>query len=235
MSDRTIVILQPGYLPWLGFFEQLYQSDVFVVYDDVQYDKNGWRNRNRIKTAQGWQWLTVPVLLKGQHTPIIKDIRIHNSVPWSSKHMEAIRQNYSKAPFFKEYFPALETLYQRPWEWLIELDMHFILLFAELLGLKREFRFASELGVTGGKTERLVFICRHLEGTRFYEGAAGQNYIDEALFAQHQVKLNYQRYDHPHYRQLHGEFIPYMSIIDLLFNHGAESLAVLTHASEVKV
>src|SRR5579859_970571 len=100
---RTIGILQPGYLPWLGFFEQVYRSQLFVIYDDVQYDKHSWRNRNRIKTAQGPQWLTVPVLISGKNRPLVKNVEIDNSSNWRVKHRTSIRQNYSKAAYFEQY------------------------------------------------------------------------------------------------------------------------------------
>src|SRR5579871_2996712 len=115
MSERIAAILQPGYLPWLGFFEQMYRSSVFVVYDDVQYDKHSWRNRNRIKTAQGWQWLTVPILTSGQNKPSNREVLIDNSHNWRTKHSASIRQHYSKATYFDECFPALDTLYGREW------------------------------------------------------------------------------------------------------------------------
>jgi hypothetical protein len=229
MTGHTVAILQPGYLPWLGFFEQMYRSQTFVVYDDVQYDKHGWRNRNRIKTAQGWQWLTVPVLTSGQNKPTNKEVRIDNSTDWRIKHSTSIRQHYSRAKYFDVYFPALEAVYQREWKYLIDLDMVLIRQIADWLGLQRDLRFASELNISGGQTERLVSICVHLGADTFYEGAAGKNYIDASLFEASQIKLMYQNYDHPVYDQLYGDFVPYMSIIDLLFNQGELSLDILTH------
>jgi len=133
-----IGILQPGYLPWLGFFEQMYRCDLFVLYDDVQYDKEGWRNRNRIKTANGVQWLTVPVLMKFSDYPLITDIQINNEVNWRKKHFASIRQNYGKAPFFNDYEGLFEEAYSRDWDFLIDLDLYFIMKLAECLGMKEK-------------------------------------------------------------------------------------------------
>jgi hypothetical protein len=225
-----IVILQPSYLPWSGYFDQMFKSDAFVIYDDVQYDKHGWRNRNRIKTARGPQWLTVPVLIKGRNSPINREVEINNTVSWQTKHLRSIVQNYSKAPFFKPTLDLVQNILERQWRFLIDLNMAFIQMIVEQLGLDTKIYFSSELKIpNAGKTERLIEICRYFRADTFLEGDAGKEYIDERLFARADVQLEYHGYQHPVYRQLHGDFIPYMSVIDLLFNHGADSLGILTH------
>jgi len=223
-----IGILQPGYLPWLGFFEQMYISDVFVIYDDVQYDKEGWRNRNRIKTAHGIQWLTVPVIVKFDAHPLITEVMIDNKMNWGKKHFSSIQQNYSKAPFYRKYISMFEDAYSKKWQYLIDIDMHFILKLSASLGIdcSKIIRY-STLNVGGSKIERLINICKLFKADTFYEGAAGKNYIDEDYFESHGIMVEYQDYKHPTYNQLYGDFVPYLSIIDLLFNHGDESLAVL--------
>ncbi len=226
-KKKVAVILQPGYLPWLGFFEQMYRSDVFIFYDDVQYDKNGWRNRNRIKTPQGEQWLTAPVLISGQNRPLIKDVLIDNKTDWAKKHLKAISQNYSKAPFLNKYFGFFEEILLKKWERLIDLDVSLIEKINEILNIKREIKFSSQLGISGGKTGRLINICRKLEGTHFYEGATGKDYIDEKEFESAGVIVEYQDYKHPIYQQLYGQFIPYLSVIDLIFNQGERSLDII--------
>ncbi len=228
-------ILQPGYLPWLGFFEQVARCDVFVLYDDVRYDKDGWRNRNRIKTANGAQWLTVPVVVRFDQQPLISEVRIDNKTNWRKKHLASIRQNYSKAPFFKDYIGVFEEAYSTDWEYLADLDMHFILKLCGCMGLggKKILR-SSTLGIEGGKIDRLVAICRRLGSDSFYEGAAGKNYIEESAFEAGGIRVEYQDYKHPVYNQLYGDFIPYLSAIDLLFNHGVESLSILTNEKSVK-
>jgi hypothetical protein len=224
-----IGILQPGYLPWLGFFEQLYRSDLFVMYDDVQYDKQSWRNRNRIKTAHGTQWLTVPILFKFQNASLVKEVQIDNKQQWKKKHLRAIRLSYSKTPFYKSYIDIFEEAYSREWEYLVDIDLYFIKELADCLGLgDRKIVRSSTLHIGGNRLERLVNICKRFQADTFYEGAAGRNYIDEGYFEKQGITVEYQDYHHPVYKQLYGDFVPYLSVIDLLFNHGDGSLAILT-------
>lgn len=229
-----VAILQPGYLPWLGFFDQMYKSDVFVIYDDVQYDKHGWRNRNRIKTAQGMQWLTVPVLTMGQDNPLVKEVLINNKVDWRRTHLKTIKQNYSRAPFLNTYFGMFEEIYSKEWKYLIDIDMTFIFTLMEELGLTTKIKFSSSLGIMGKSTQRVIDICLYLKASEYLSGDAAKDYLDESLFFQNDIKLEYHHYQHPVYNQLYGEFIPYLSVIDLLFNHGNESLDILTHNKSVK-
>lgn len=226
-TKRTAVILQPSYLPWLGYFAQMHKSDVFVVYDDVQYDKHSWRNRNRIKTPQGAQWLTVPVCTKGRDWPSNREVTIDNAQSWRKKHLQSIKQSYARAPFFKDYVGIFEGIYERDWTYLIDLNMACLTAMTEALGLKREIRFSSELEVEGERVDRLIEICRKVGATDFYEGAAGRDYIDDARFAAAQLGIEYQDYQHPTYPQLHGEFVPFLSVADLLFNCGPRSLEIL--------
>jgi hypothetical protein len=228
-SERRIGILQPVYLPWVGYFEQIHRSHVFVFYDDVQYDKNGWRNRNKIKTAQGWQWITVPVLTKGLGWQKIREVRIDNNVNWREKHLTTIRQSYARAPYFKKYISIFEEIYAKEWEFLLDVDMAFLYKMMEILDLSREIYLSSQLNISGEPTERLIAIIKHFGGNYFYEGAAGKAYIDEVLFEANDVRLEYQDYQHPTYPQLHGEFISHMSIIDLLFNCGERSLEIIVN------
>lgn len=243
----------------------MYKSDAFIVYDDVQYDKEGWRNRNRIKTANGVQWLTIPVLLRFEAHPLICEVKIDNKVNWRKKHLLSIRQSYSKAPYFKKYIEIFDEAFSREWDYLADIDMHLILKLAECLGMadKKIIRSSTlntekagtgidtgigkgigigkgtgkETGIgeegkgidSSNKMERLVRICKVFEADTFYEGAAGRNYIDDNYFAGHGIKMEYQDYKHPVYSQLYGEFVPYLSVIDLLFNHGDESLNIITN------
>ncbi|MFZ5652548.1 MAG: WbqC family protein [Bacillota bacterium] len=228
-----IGILQPGYLPWLGFFEQLYRSDIFVIYDDVQYDKNGWRNRNRIKTPNGIQWLTVPVLLKGDSKSLIRDVKINNQESWRKKHCQSIKTNYSKSKFYNHYFYLFEKVYSKEWNFLIDLDMELIYVLCDLLGLKRKIVYSSDLGVQGDKNERLIKICKKFGASIFYEGHAGKDYIDKKVFIESGIEVKFQDYRHPEYNQLYGDFVPYLSVIDLLFNEGDSSLKILTKEQEL--
>lgn len=227
MSLKTIGVLQPGYLPWLGFFEQLHRCDVFVIYDDVQFEKGSWRNRNRIKTPQGSNWLTVPVLSKSRGAQPIKDIEINQSVPWQTKHFKTIAQNYSKAPFYDLYIEGLRKILMQSFKFLIDIDMQLIDWLAEHLGISTPIIFSSELGISGNGVQRLIDIINHLGGDCFYEGQAGKNYIDDSEFNDAGINIIFQDYRHPVYPQLYGNFVSHLSALDLLFNCGRESRAIL--------
>jgi hypothetical protein len=216
----TIVVLQPGYLPWLGFFDQLRRADVFVYYDDVQYDTHGWRNRNRIKTPQGPAWLTVPVRHSGLNKPRIIDVEIDARAPWARKHVASIRQAYAAAPFADRYLPELEELLHRRWVRLVDLDIAVAEAMAAWLGLRRRVELSSQLGIGGGQSERLLGICRHFGASTYLSGAAAREYLDVPLFERHGIAVEWQDYAHPVYPQLHGAFVPYLSAIDLLLNCG---------------
>jgi hypothetical protein len=226
-NDTTLVVLQPGYLPWLGFFDQVYRSDIFVFYDDVQFDKNGWRNRNRIKSPAGPHWLTVPVRVNSLEQRIF-ETEIDDRQPWARKHLGTIRQFYAKAPYLKRYLPELEgVLMGRSWERLIDLDVAVIELMCRWLGIERRMLRSSELGATGERSERLLNICLSQGASRYLSGSAARSYLDTELFSDHGVEVEWQDYQHPVYAQQHGEFIPFLSALDLLLNCGDESAAII--------
>jgi hypothetical protein len=227
----TIVVLQPGYLPWLGFFDQLRRADVFVYYDDVQYDKHGWRNRNRIKTQTGPLWLTVPVRHGGLGLPVIREVEIDTRTDWARKHVASIRQAYARAPFLGDYLPALEELLHRRWQRLVDLDVAVVDLMASWFGLTRRIERSSALNIGGDKTERLVNICRHFGGSTYLSGAVAQDYLDEAWFERNGIAVEWQRFEHPVYPQLHGPFIAYLSALDVVLNCGADAAAILAAAA----
>jgi hypothetical protein len=222
---KIVGILQPGYLPWLGFFEQMLRSDIFVIYDDVQYDKHGWRNRNRVKGPDGPVWLTVPVRIKGLNKPAINEVAIDPAQPrWAKKHCQTLRQLYGKAPFLGEYLPRLEETLLKPWEKILDLDLALIRLIADWLGLNSELVLSSTLSCRAeDPTVRLVEICRAVGADIFYEGSSGKNYLDLPRFAAAGIQVVFQEYECQPYPQLYGGFISHLSIVDLLFNCGPES------------
>jgi hypothetical protein len=219
------VILQPSYLPWRGAFDQIHRGDVFVFLDDVQYDRRGWRNRNRIKTAGGPRWLTVPVHAKGTHEGLlIKDVKICREGDWQSKHARAIRHSYARSPFFDRVWPILAPFYDRPFERLVDLTVSSTVALAEALGIgDTRFVRSSELGVEGGRTERLLRICQHLRADHYLTGPAARGYLEERRFDDAGITVEYMTYDYPDYEQLHGRFEPSVSVIDLLFMKGPEA------------
>jgi hypothetical protein len=219
----TIVVLQPGYFPWLGFFDQMRRADVFVYYDDVQFDKHGWRNRNRIKSADGPGWLTVPVRHSGLGKPQINEIEIDARTPWPRKHVGTIRQCYGGAPYLGRYLPELTELLMRPWGLLVDLDLAVAALLANWLGLRPRIERASALGIGGTKTGRLVAICRHFGAARYLSGNAAQTYLDVDEFVREGIDVEWQNFQHPVYPQQHGDFVPGLSALDLLLNCGDDS------------
>lgn len=227
-----MVVLQPGYLPWLGFFDQLQRSDCFIFYDDVQYDKNGWRNRNRIKSTTGEpHWLTVPVRVHSLTQRLI-ETEIDNRAPWPRKHVGTLRQFYAKAPHLNRYLPELENLLLgRNWELLCDLDLAVIKLMCQWLGLERETMRSSELLITGDGSERLVNFCLQVGANHYLSGNAAQEYLDVELFARHGIEVEWQNYKHPTYPQQHGAFVPFLSALDLLFNCGDESAKIISEGS----
>ena len=226
----VIAIHQPQYLPWLGYFDKLDRCDVFCLLDTVQYKKNEFQNRNRIKTAQGLQWLTVPVTYRFPQR--IHEVGVNQTVDWQRKHLQALKTNYSKAPYFDTYFARFEEFYQQSYELLAEVNVACLRLLMELLGLERKLVQASSLQVgTEDPTLRLVEICKSLGGDTYLSGRDGAKYMDETSFHNHQIQVVFQDFNHPDYPQCYGPFEPNISIIDLLFNCGSESLNLIREAS----
>ncbi|MEK6225054.1 MAG: WbqC family protein [Chloroflexota bacterium] len=229
-STKTVAVLQPGYLPWIGFFDQMRRADVFVFYDDVQFDKHGWRNRNRIKGPAGPHWLTVPVLHHGK--PRILDVAIDGRAPWARRHVGTIRQYYARAPFVEQYLGDLEKLLLRPWEHLVDLDLAVAAQIAEWLGVRTQVERSSCLGIEGERSERLLRICQRFGATRYLSGNAAKTYLDVPLFERNGIEVAWQDFRHPTYPQLHGDFVPYLSAIDLLLNCGERGTAILRGEEE---
>lgn len=232
--SRVVAVLQPSYLPWLGYFDQLARSDVFVYYDDVQFDKHGWRNRNRICTPDGPQWLTVPIRHKGHSLQLINETVIDSTKNWTRKHLRTLAQHYRSAPFWEMYFPELEHILSHRWNRLVDLNIALIEQCANWLGIRTPRVCASTLGITGGQNSRLVSICHHFHADTYLSGASAKNYLDVGLFLSSGIKVVWQNYLHPVYPQIRGKFTPYLSIIDLLFNVGPHARQFFSpfHASD---
>jgi hypothetical protein len=219
------VVLQPSFVPWRGFFHQIQKADVFVFYDDVQYDKHGWRNRNRIKTVAGPRWLTVPVHHRGnvEHAIPIKDIRIDTHADWRRKHLLTLELSYAKAPFFDRYAPYLREVYGREWTHLAELTIETTVALARELGLTTRFVRSSELGIAGDRNARLVDILRAVGVTHYVTGPSARSYMDEGRFEAAGISIEYMSYAYPEYQQLHPPYDPQVSILDLLFMTGPDA------------
>lgn len=219
------VILQPSYIPWRGYFDLIHRADVFVFYDDVQYDKHGWRNRNRIKTAQGTRWLTIPVRSRGATDGVrIRDVPTNDDEPWPRKHLATLRQSYASAPHLADYLPWLERVYAAPPPLLADFTIATTIDLAAMLGItSTKFLRSSELGIGGGKTERLVNIVRHVGATEYLSGPSARDYIEPEKFEDAGIALEYIEYRYPEYPQLHPPYDAQVSILDLLFMTGSEA------------
>jgi hypothetical protein len=232
-----VVILQPSYIPWRGVFDQIRQADLFIFYDDVQYDKRGWRNRNQIKTAQGKQWLTIPVHSKGAQSGIsIKDICIDWSKPWAQTHLKALTFAYSKAPYFSSYMPWLTSIYERRDEYLANFTIWLTIEISHKLGFTQtKFMRSSEIpGISGQKTERLVQILKHVEASHYISGPSARDYIEKDKFDEAGISLEYAEYNYPEYSQLYPPFDPYITILDLLFMVGPDASSYFEFSKELQ-
>jgi len=224
---KILTAHQPVYLPWLGLFHKIATADVFVSFNQVQYQPKDWNNRNKIKTSSGPLWLTVPVNRKGYLDKKIGDITINNNVPWGRKHWRSIEANYRKTPYFQRYADYFESIYAREWISLVELNESMLKWFLETLGIKVPVLSAGDYDFQGEKSELVLDMCRTVECDAYIFGALGKDYADEAAFLKAGITPVFQDYCHPQYPQHYGEFEPYMSILDLLFNCGPDSLDVL--------
>ena len=223
---------QPVYLPWLGLFHKIALCDTYVFLDSVKYLKQDWNNRNKIKGAGGSMWLTVPVATGGKDHIQLPEVRISNEQNWRLKHWRSIRSCYGRAPFFDQYAPFLEDLYSRNWTFLNDLNLYMLRWFLDALGIKPRVMRASELDLVGTKSDMVLDMCRKLGAKTYIFGALGRDYAQVADFERAGIELIFQDYQHPRYPQLHGGFVPHLSIIDLLFNCGPKSLEILMQNQE---
>ena len=218
---------QPQYLPWLGYIDKIRASDVFVYLERVQYKKREYQNRNRIKTKDGPLSLAVPVKTKDKYDQLICDVEIDNTDDWRKKHWRAIEVNYHKAPHFNDHKDFFEDLYLREWRMLAPLNEHIIGYILEYLQIVTPIQSDLALDVHAKSTDRIIEICKAVGADAYLSGAGGKSYLEEEKVASHGIRLSYQDFKHPEYPQLYGEFIPYLSTIDLLFNCGKESANIL--------
>ena len=226
-----VAIHQTHYLPWLRYFEKIARSDVFIVLDNIQFTKNGWQNRNKIKGPQGPLLLTVPVYAKHQQS--LDEVRINNTEAWRKKHVRSIEQCYGASPYYATYGEAVCELYGRDWEGLAALNRAMLSYWVEALGIETPIVYASEVDAPGEATERLVNLIKAVGGDAYYSGAyALDAYLDAEALDRAGIALRLQSWRAPEYPQRFGDFVPDLSIADLLFNVGPDALATIVCAGE---
>lgn len=215
-----IAIHQPNYLPYIGFFDKMNDVDLFVIYDDAQFNKGDFQHRNKIRIFHGWKWLTVPV--KKNKVPI-RDVEILNEMKikdliWSDSHLKSIKESYMGAPYYEKYISEFEEIYMSTHHKLIDLNMEIIYLIRSALNINTRLIFSSELEIKSKASEKLVNIMEALDGDIYLSGRMGQNYLDTSLFEKKGIKVEYQKFQHPTYKQKFEGFEENMSAIDALFN-----------------
>lgn len=229
---KKIAILQSNYIPWKGYFDIINSVDEFILYDDAQYTKNDWRNRNKIKTLQGIQWLSIPV----RHYALdqkIKDTKIVDK-KWYKKHWSTLSQNYAKAKYFKEYKDMFEALYLNCNEvYLSQINYKFMMTINTILGIETSIRWSSEFDLLEGKTEKLLAICKACHADTYVSGPAAKNYFDEVLAQKENIQVEWLDYSgYKEYNQLHKPFEHTVTILDLIFNEGDNAKAYMKSFEE---
>jgi hypothetical protein len=221
--SKTVVIHQPDFLPYLGFFQRFLHADQWVVLDHAQFlsGSKSWHNRDKVRTVNGTAWITVAVTKTAQKTPINR-VLLSPDQSWRNKMLNRLHHDYCKSPFFAEVFPRLEELLHEPVERLVDFNMAGIRLLMELFDVHIDFVFSSALEIEGTKTTMLVDICKKVEADIYLSGLGARDYLEPHLFDAADISLKWQNFNHPVYPQLHGDFIPFLSSIDLLLNCGVE-------------
>lgn len=220
-----VTIHQPQFLPWLGYLDKIDQADLFIMLDTVQFKKSEWQNRNRIRTAKGWQWLTVPVLQHfGQR---IDEVLINPTAVWKAQHLRALDMHYARAPYRDRYVAQLRELYSAHWDRLSEFNKATVQWLLEAYGITTPVHNAAEYAARDEPTDRLIDLCRAVGATRYLAGPGAEHYMDKPRFESSGVRLEIQVFKHPIYRQLYEPFESNLSALDLLLMQGPDALAAL--------
>ena len=223
-----VAIMQPTYLPWVGYLGMIDLVDTFIIFDSVQFAKRSWQQRNQIKTANGRVWLTVPVSSKGKRGQLINEVEIDTTRNYHTAHIASLENNYRKSPFFSDYSPELFSLLEKEHVLISELNAELIVWFCKVLGIKTTIKYSSKMENTGTKADLLAMLCEQVDTTEYVSAPGSREYLEESdAFEKRNILVKYHEYEHPEYPQLFGEFVPYMSVIDLLFNMGPEGLSVI--------
>lgn len=226
-AGKIVAIHQPNFIPWIGYYHKIASADCFVFLDTVEFTKGGFINRNKIKFSNAQaDWLTIPVKISKSARQKINEVPLNRTVNWKEKHLKTLATNYSKAQYFNRYFPKIEAIYQREFLYISNFNIELSRFILRALDIKTELRIASEIDIDHElkSNELLVEVCRACEANIYLSGSGAKKYNDENLFEHHGIQLTYQDFTHPVYPQLYGEFISHLSILDLLFNCGPDSI-----------
>lgn len=220
---KAIAIVQSNYIPWKGYFDLINQVQEFVLYDDMQYTRRDWRNRNRIKTAHGTRWLTIPVEVKGKFFQKIRDTVVSDP-NWATDHWESLVHAYGKAPGFRHYREEIERLYRTaPSRFLSEINRHFLEGLCRLMGITTPLTWSWDYQLAEDRNERLAGICTQAGADEYLSGPAAREYMDESVFTNRGVKVRWMDYSgYPEYPQPHPPFDHGVTVLDLLFSTGPE-------------
>lgn len=230
-----VSINQPAYLPWLGYFHRIAVSDLHIVLDHVQFEKNSFTNRNKIRTKDGWCWLTVPLKTKGRFGDLaISALETANDSRWNEKHFTALRINYSRTPFYAAHEPFLRRFYEAPHSSFMEMTNTLTEYLLQAFAIKTPLVFSSSMNIYAKKDELVLDLCKAAGAKCYLSGPLGRNYLREELFQEAGIKVIYQDYQHPVYRQSFSDFVPSMAAIDALFNHGPDTAQILMEGNPTK-
>jgi len=223
-----VSIIQPSFLPWLGYIEQIARSDIFVYFDDVQYTRKDWRNRNKLKSPSGEKIVSVPVVKTKRDSTLINGAVISYQEAWQDAILNKLREWYGKAAYFSDVYPGLENAIKKEHRLLIELIYETNNWIFEYLGISPEIKYSSQIPIVGvDRNSRIIKICKHHQADCLYDGKASENFIDKEEFKKNGINVIFQNFEHKPYKQLWGEFIPFLSVVDLLMNCGKDSLGII--------
>lgn len=215
-------------MPWLGYFDRIAQSDVHIVLDDVQFEKNSVTNRNKVRTPSGWTWLSVPVLTKGRFGELeINKLEVESSKPWGKKHFGTISANYARTPFYSQFSDFFKDFYNQNWTLLYPLLKESTEYFLQELDIETKHISSSEFSLKSKKSALILDLCKEIGATTYLSGPFGRDYLNKRDFEEAGLELKFHDYIHPVYEQNFAGFEPYMSIIDLLFNHGNKAVEII--------
>ena len=228
---KMIAIRQPGYFPYMGFFKKIQSCDEFVVFDDAQYAIRSWDNRNLIKTKNGSEWITVPV--KNPFKKKISEIEINNDEDWKRKNKNAIIASYGKTKFFHEFWSQIESILDKKWEKIVDLNIELIEYFNGILDIKTPIIFSSELNINEKSSQKLLNICVKQKADVYLSGINGKEYLNTEIFSNEGIKVIFEDFQHPTYTQINGDFLENMAIFDLIFNEGDNAKQILKNAQNI--